>query len=572
MKKKTKLILNIFLCICLLFTLIPASVFASSEIENGVDSTTEQTNPTTPEGTIPPEDITPPEDTTNPGDTTPPEDTTSPGGTATPEPAPEPTPEPEPEPEPLTLSGGMYKTRYTYLKWKADDVNAKYYIYRSTKESSGFKKIATVSNKKGSINFKNNKTKLALGTTYYYKVKKILNGKTVDTSNTISVKIRLLPITNGKASVNSSNDVKLSWKKSSYANYYTVYRSTSKTKGFKKIAKAKTTSYTDTTPSSGKAYYYKIYAHRKGVSAKSKSSDVIAAYTKTSKPSVTAKYTNKQVKLSWKKVSRATSYYVYKENSNGKYSKIAETKELSYTDTNVKANNSYRYKVRGVYTKNNSTIKGFNSSIARIYTGKIDPNKKMIALTFDDGPGPYTDEIVDCLNKNGARATFFVVGNRVNTFKDELAYAFNSGNEIANHTYSHPSLPSLSTSSIKSQISKTDKAVEKITGEKTTILRAPGGATNSTVRKVAGKPFIYWSIDTLDWKHKNATRTINHVMNNVKDGDIILMHDIHKPTMQAALKLIPKLKKAGYQMVTVSELAKYRGYDLKNGTTYYTFK
>lgn len=559
--------------------MIPASVFASPLPESNTVESPDTTNPTDPSPeTQPPssnEDTNPDDgnDSNTPGtDDSTGGETQKPEPEPTPEPEPEPEPEPKPEPKPLKITGGMYKTRYTYLKWTADDANAKYYIYRSTKKDSGFKKIATVSNKKGSIYFRNNKTKLTLGKTYYYKVKKILNNKTVDTSNTISIKIRVLPVTNAKATVNSSNDVKLTWTKSSYASYYTIYRSTSKDGEYKKITKATKTSYTDKTPSSGKAYYYKIYAHRKGVSAKSKSSEIIAAYTKTSKPKVAVKYTSSKVNLSWGKVTRATSYYIYKENSEGKYKKIAETKELKYVDNDVKADTAYRYKIYGVYKKDSKKIKGFASSVAYIYTGKIDPNKKMIALTFDDGPGPYTDEIVDCLNKNGARATFFVVGNRVNTYKEELAYAFNSGNEIANHTYSHPTLTTLSTSSIKSQISKTDKAVEKITGQKTTIARAPGGATNSTVRKAAGKPFIYWSIDTLDWKHRNSTKTINAVMNNVKDGDIILMHDIHKPTMQAALKLIPKLKKAGYQLVTVSELAKYRGYNLKNGTTYYKFK
>ena len=196
----------------------------------------------------------------------------------------------------------------------------------------------------------------------------------------------------------------------------------------------------------------------------------------------------------------------------------------------------------------------------------------MVALTFDDGPGPYTDEIVDCLKENGARATFFVVGNRVNTYADELKYAYDNGNEIANHTYSHPTLTRLSVSSIKSEVSKTDAAIKKITGEGTALIRAPGGATNSTVRNAIDKPFIYWSIDTLDWKHRNSATTVSTVMNQVSDGAIVLMHDIHSPTKTAALELIPRLKAAGYQLVTVSELAMHRGYKLQSGTTYYSFK
>ena len=92
------------------------------------------------------------------------------------------------------------------------------------------------------------------------------------------------------------------------------------------------------------------------------------------------------------------------------------------------------------------------------------------------------------------------------------------------------------------------------------------------VKKAVGKPLIQWSDDTLDWKTRSKSATVNYVMKNVQDGDIVLMHDLHEPTKEAALELIPKLKKKGYQIVTVSELAKYKGYDLKNGTVYFSFR
>ena len=149
--------------------------------------------------------------------------------------------------------------------------------------------------------------------------------------------------------------------------------------------------------------------------------------------------------------------------------------------------------------------------------------------------------------------------------------AYKNGNEIGNHTYSHPMLTSLSTNGVKNQITKTDKAVKNVTGESPSVMRPPGGDFNSRVRSAVGKPLIYWSIDTLDWKTQNKKSTINSVMNNVKDGSIVLMHDIHYPTKKAAMELIPKLKKKGYQLVTISDLAKYRGYNIKNGTVYYSF-
>ena len=101
-------------------------------------------------------------------------------------------------------------------------------------------------------------------------------------------------------------------------------------------------------------------------------------------------------------------------------------------------------------------------------------------------------------------------------------------------------------------------------------MRPPYGAINDTVKANVGMPMILWSIDTLDWKTRNAQSTINNVMTKVKDGDIILMHDIHTETVDAALTLIPKLEEAGYQLVTVSEMAQAKGVTLENGKAYST--
>lgn len=534
--------LSLLLCFCLLFTMIPVQAAdASSSSENNTDSSTGQETGS---------------DESTDSDSTTDSDTES---------------DSAPVPQDITLTGSMYKKRSVSLKWNADDANATYEIFRSTSKTSGFKSIATVEGKEGTLCYYD--YTLTLGKTYYYNVTKLVDNVITADSNTVSVRIRLLPVENFKTTITSENNVKLTWDKTSYATSYIIYRSNTKNGTYKKIANPTKTEYIDKNVSSANSYYYKIRAWKKGVSsAQSILSDSKVAYTKTKKPTVTTKYSSSKVVLSWKKVTRASKYYVYRRNSEGKYVKIGETTKLTYSDKNVSKDKYYYYKVRGVYTLNGKTILGFLSPAKKIFTSKIDPSKKMVALTFDDGPSVYTDDIVDCLKKYGGHATFFVVGNRVSTYADELKYAYDNGNEIANHTYSHPTLTSLSVSSIKSQVSKTDAAVKKITGEATTLMRAPGGATNSTVRNAIDKPFIYWSIDTLDWKHRNSTTTVNTVMNNVKDGDIVLMHDIHGPTKTAALQLIPKLINAGYQLVTVSDLAKYRGYTLENGTTYYSFR
>ena len=204
-------------------------------------------------------------------------------------------------------------------------------------------------------------------------------------------------------------------------------------------------------------------------------------------------------------------------------------------------------------------------------TRSINKNGKMVAVTYDDGPSQYTGTILDVLEQNDAVATFFVVGSRVSDYASTAKREISLGCEIGNHTYDHVNLTKKSTSEIKSQVSKTNDAVKKAAGVTPVILRPPGGNFNNTVKSTVGMPLIYWSIDTRDWEHRNAQTTINNVLNNVRDGDIILMHDLYSSTADAAKTIIPTLINRGYQLVTVSELAECRG-GMKNGIVYYNFR
>lgn len=195
------------------------------------------------------------------------------------------------------------------------------------------------------------------------------------------------------------------------------------------------------------------------------------------------------------------------------------------------------------------------------------PGEKMVALTFDDGPSKYTTAILNQLEKYGAKATFFVVGNRVSNYADILRRESELGMEIGSHSWDHANLSKLSYSEILSQKTRTDDAVRGITGRNTTLVRPPYGSKNDTVKSVFNLPVVMWSVDTLDWKTRNAQKTINAVMNTVQDGDIVLMHDIYESSSDAAVELIPKLINAGYRLVTVSELGNARG-GLKNGNVY----
>lgn len=202
---------------------------------------------------------------------------------------------------------------------------------------------------------------------------------------------------------------------------------------------------------------------------------------------------------------------------------------------------------------------------------KIDKNKKMVALTYDDGPSIYTPRILKTLKENNSVATFFVVGNRVPMYSDTVKKAYGMGCEIGNHTYEHKILTRADAAGIRNQVSRTNAAVKKITGTDPIVMRPPGGAVNNMVKSQTGMPMILWSIDTLDWRTRNAASTKTAVLDHVKDGDIVLMHDLYEATTNASTTIIPTLVERGYQLVTVSELAECRG-GMKDGCLYYSFR
>lgn len=203
----------------------------------------------------------------------------------------------------------------------------------------------------------------------------------------------------------------------------------------------------------------------------------------------------------------------------------------------------------------------------------IDENAPMIALTFDDGPNPtYTTRILDTLKANYSHATFFVVGDNSEKYQDTLKEIALAGCEIGNHTYSHANLTSISDAKVEEELDKVDRAVKKATGENTTVIRPPYGAYDDDLLELLDKPVILWDLDTEDWDSRNAQKIVDNIMDTVKDGDIILMHDIYDSTAEAVEILVPKLKEQGYQIVTVSELAKYKGRPLELNKAYGGFE
>ncbi|WP_336789034.1 polysaccharide deacetylase family protein [Paenibacillus sp. MMO-177] len=198
---------------------------------------------------------------------------------------------------------------------------------------------------------------------------------------------------------------------------------------------------------------------------------------------------------------------------------------------------------------------------------EVPGENKRIALTFDDGPYPKTTEpILDLLKEYHAKATFFVVGNRVESFPETIKREIAEGHEVANHTFNHYFLQKKNYATVQNEIMKTEQALEKVTGKKPLLFRPPGGFYNDQMLAIAkknGYTTVLWSWhqDTNDWRSPGVQKIVNKVLNNARNGDIILLHDYVPRSVQTveALKIIlPELQRRGYEMVTVSDLINNR--------------
>lgn len=198
--------------------------------------------------------------------------------------------------------------------------------------------------------------------------------------------------------------------------------------------------------------------------------------------------------------------------------------------------------------------------------------KKYVALTFDDGPSSFTDRLLDCLENNKAKATFFMVGKEVEYFSEEVKRMDKLGCELGNHTYSHADLTTLSPEEMPSEIGKVDQLLLDLTGQGASVVRPPYGSVNSSVKTTVGTPMVLWTVDTLDWESQDPQKIADVVKAEVTNGSIILMHDIFSTSVDAAEIFIPQLKKEGYEFVTVHELAKINGLQLQPGNVYSDLK
>lgn len=199
-------------------------------------------------------------------------------------------------------------------------------------------------------------------------------------------------------------------------------------------------------------------------------------------------------------------------------------------------------------------------------------NGKLIAITFDDGPGVYTAQLLDELAARDVKATFFVSGYRAANYPETLKRMVSEGHQLASHTQNHENLNTLSAAKIADEISRTQDYITAAGGDNPAYIRPPYGNANKTVRAQAPSPLINWSVDPEDWKYHNADTVCSNILAGSYDGAIILVHDIYQTSVNGALAAIDKLLEQGYEFVTVRDLLLRRGITPEAGVMYYDAK
>lgn len=205
-------------------------------------------------------------------------------------------------------------------------------------------------------------------------------------------------------------------------------------------------------------------------------------------------------------------------------------------------------------------------------TREVDGKKKMVAITYDDGPSEYTDAILDAFVKANQKCTFFIVGDRISWNLDVTKREAELGFQQGSHTWSHNVLTNMNASKQKANLKKVDDKLIEVTGKPTVYMRPPEGRWNKTLKSSCGCPIILWSVDSRDWESRDKNKVYSAIVGKVKDGDIVLMHDLYQSTADATKRIVPALVDAGFQLVTVEELGLLRQGGLKNGQVYYSIQ
>lgn len=194
-------------------------------------------------------------------------------------------------------------------------------------------------------------------------------------------------------------------------------------------------------------------------------------------------------------------------------------------------------------------------------------NKKAVSITFDDGPGPYTERLLDILKENNVKATFFICGYNIDRYADTLKRAYDEGHDIAIHSNTHESFTKMTIEDIQNEIDIVTQKLIDIGITPCNLVRPPYGNINADIKEGLNYSFILWSVDTNDWKSKNKDAVIEEIYAGINEGSIILMHDIHETTIDAVEEILPQLTDE-YDFLTVDELFERNEQELEGHTSY----
>ncbi len=371
----------------------------------------------------------------------------------------------------------------------------------------------------------------------------------------------------------------LSWEKSRGADMYDIYDGSGTL--LAELDAAGPTQYTVEDLKSGAAYDYTIVAVNNFLTKHTGPAAACSACTlPAAVASLTAVNSGTGALLTWED-SGAGGYEVeYTDPSGAEKTLDAKASDAGgFPIPDLQEGASYMFNIRGFVQDGEERIySGWTSSetFTALRTADmtgVDADKPMVALTFDDGPDyeDVTERILAVLKEYGGHATFFQIGKSAAALPEKITQIVKEGHEIGCHTYDHAHYGSDVTAD---DIIRADDAIEEAGGRRPTAFRSPGGMTTDLIRDVCvdeRMPIYYWSIDTQDWKSRNADSVCRAVMDYVKDGDIILMHNVYESTADAVERIVPFLAEKGYQMVTVSQLVQAKtGQPPVPGTQYVT--
>ena len=211
--------------------------------------------------------------------------------------------------------------------------------------------------------------------------------------------------------------------------------------------------------------------------------------------------------------------------------------------------------------------------IKRIRDYKEFEGKKIVALTFDDGPAhSKTETLLTEFEKRNIRASFFVLGELALKQPDIVKKAYDAGHTIGSHTYDHKNLKKIDDEQLAYEVNHTNEILKEIIGTDIKFIRPPYGGYNSDILNKVDMSFILWSVDTLDWKLKDADKIADYMINNIEDGDIVLLHDIHAETIDGVIKAVDLMLAEGYAFVSLEELISYKEIDIQTHKAYRFFR